>query len=142
MKKYNDNLNDFIKDIEDKNIKNNEIIVGFIADDVYNFLNRKSIMLEKRNIIFTVKSYNHSLRDFKKSINKSVDISIIKKIDKYLNNPKYIFYDSLNKHKNLMYIGEYDNQLFKIIINLKTYIVTLGKINKNDLKDKFLERIR
>ena len=142
MKNYKENLEKFISDIENGSIKKNEAIVGFVDNDVVYFLKEKGVLLKNRDIVLTVKSYNHSTRDFKKSINKSVDSAIIKKLDIYLKNPEYIYYDNLSKHKNLVYVGTSNNQLFKIIIDLKTYIVTLGKINKDNLKDKFLEKIR
>jgi len=72
---------------------------------------------------------------------------MIANIYQHIKELKNIFYDNLEKHKNLLYISEYNNQLFKIIVNIKNnniiiIIITLGKINEKDLNDKFLEKIR
>ncbi len=143
MKNYKKNLEIFISNIESNTIKKNYIIVGYMDDDIIKFLyDKKGICLSNFEIRLSVKAYKHSIRDFKKKINKNVDKNIILNIYKYLKKPNYIFYDNLEKHKNLMYICEFEGQLFKIIINTKNNILTLGKINKEDLKDKFLEKIR
>jgi len=137
-----ENLNDFIKNIENNTIKKNDVIVGYMDDTVIQFLKNKNIYLSDNDIKLSVKAYKHSTRDFKKNIDKSVDKNIIANIYQHIKEPKNIFYDNLEKHKNLLYISEYDNQLFKIIVNIKNNIITLGKINEKDLNDKFLEKIR
>jgi hypothetical protein len=135
-------LSDFIADIENNSITQNEIIICEIDSDIVEFLSAKGISLTSYKIILTVRRYTHILRDLKKQRGGAISKEIILNFSSYLQRPYQVYFDTHPKHKNIMYINRVDNQLFKIIINLQTNIVTVGVIQESNLKDKFLEVIK
>jgi hypothetical protein len=135
-------LSAFIADIESNNIKHNEVIICTIDKLVVSYLEEIGTSITSTDIILTVRRYKHILRDIKKYRGGAITKEIVLDFDKYLSTPQSVYFDSYEKHKNIMYINEIDNQLFKIIVNLETNIITAGKIDKSNLKDKFLVRIK
>ena len=66
MKKYGKNLRSFISDIENKNIKQNEIVVSNVKENIVDFVKKKGFDFENTDIKLTVRRYKHLLRDYKK----------------------------------------------------------------------------
>ena len=135
-------LSEFIADIENKTITQNEITICTIEDDLIIALECTGIQLHSYDIKLTVRRYKHIIRDLKKQRGSAIPKEIILDIEHHMQNPLYVYFDSNPKHKNLMYIGEYKQQLFKIIIDLQTNIITAGIIKESNLRDKFLVRVK
>jgi len=149
MNKYQNNLKKFISNIRNKTIYENETVVGEIDSNIIEFLEKRGIVLETTQIYLSVKAYNHMLRDFKIKKGKAISEEIVIEIDKTLNNPYKIFFDTEKERLNLIYIDKKNSTIFKIIVNpnyktKKGYInsiITAGIIEERNLKSKFYELI-
>ena len=135
-------LSDFIADIQNNTITQNEITICTIDDDLIIALNNIGIQLYSKDIVLTVRRYKHIMRDIKKKRGSAISNEIIFNLHTYLKSPLYVYFDTNQKHNNLMYINEYNKQLFKIVVNLNTNIITAGIIHRSNLKDKFLVRVK
>jgi len=101
----------FICDIENNNISKNEIVIGFLSNEVIDFLASVSIMVESKEIYLSVKAYKHIQRDFKKRLKKSIPKKLMLNLHKSFQTPYKIFFDSEKKHCNLIYVDK-ENELF------------------------------
>jgi len=135
-------IEEFISNIHAHAITQNEITICEVDEEIINFLATKRICLQSKEIKLTVRRYKHITRDFKKHKKSAISDTVILNLYKYLTQPFSVYFDNNEKHKNIMYINKIENQYFKIIVNLETNIVTAGLIKEENLKDKFLERIK
>jgi hypothetical protein len=135
-------LREFIADIQNNTITQNEITICAIEDDLIIALERIGVQLHSKDIILTVRRYMHIMRDIKKKRGSAVSNEIICNLYTYLKSPLSVYFDTNPKHNNLMYINQYNQQLFKIVVNLHTNIITAGTIHESNLRDKFLVRVK
>jgi len=142
MKNHSKDLEKFISDIENKNIKQNEIVVSNVKENIVEFVKNKGLDFKTTDIKLNVRRYKHLLRDYKKNKNKTIEIDDVLNINKHLTNPYAVYFDNLDKHRNLLYIFKKEENLFKIVVALNGEIITAGRINENDLKNKYYEKIR
>ena len=149
MQDLKNNLEEFIANIENSTISKNEIVIGFLSDEVIKFLALVSIVVETKEIYLSVKAYNHIQRDFKKRLKKSIPKELILNLHKSFNAPYKIFFDSEKKHCNLIYVDKENELLFKVVVhpNYQTKvgvvntILTAGIIDESALKSKFYKEI-
>jgi hypothetical protein len=135
-------LSEFISDIQNNTITQNEITICTIEDELIIALDSIGVQLHSKDIILTVRRYKHIMRDIKKKRGAAVSNEIISNLYIYLKSPLYVYFDTNKKHNNLMYINEYNQQLFKIVVNLHTNIITAGIIHESNLRDKYLVRVK
>ena len=139
----------FIANIENNNISQNEIIIGFLSDEVIEFLASVSIVVETKEIYLSVKAYKHIQRDFKKRLKKSIPKELMFNLHNSFHAPYKVFYDSEKKHCNLIYVDKENELLFKVVVhpNYQTKvgvvntILTAGIIDESALKSKFYKEI-
>ena len=131
------NLQDFIRDIHLNQIKQNSIVICNFSDEVKNKL--QSLNLQSSDEIYlSVKRYKHITRDLKKHRNKAVNDEIIHNFKRFIVFSQGIYFDTLPKHKNILFINHYKGILFKIVVNLDGEIKTAGIIEESNLKDSYL----
>jgi len=139
----------FICDIENNNISKNEIVIGFLSDEVIKFLASVSIVVENKEIYLSVKGYKHIQRDFKKRLKKSIPKELMLNLHKSFQTPYKIFFDSEKKHCNLIYVDKENELLFKVVVHpnydtkigVINMILTAGIIDESALKSKFYKKI-
>ncbi len=149
MQDLKEKLELFIANIEDNNISKNEIVIGFLSDEVIKFLSSVSIVVETKEIYLSVKAYKHIQRDFKKRLKKSIPQGLMLNLHKSFHTPYKVFYDSEKKHCNLIYVDKENELLFKVVVhpNYQTKvgvvntILTAGIIDESALKSKFYKKI-
>ena len=149
MEKYKESLEQFIYNIQNRTISENEIIVGELNSQVISFLESKSITVTTKYIYLSVRAYKHILRDFKKKLGKAVPNEVVNDMYKTLYSPYKIFFDTQKTHCNLIYVDTNNKLLFKIVVQpnytskLGTInsIITAGIIDKSSLNDKYYEEI-
>jgi len=139
------NLEEFISNIENSSIYQNEIVIGFLSHEVIAFLASVSIVVESKEIYLSVKAYKHIQRDFKKRLKKSVSKEVMLNLYRSFEMPYKIFFDSEKKHCNLIYVDRENELLFKVVVQ-PNYIVKKGIINtvitaESALKSKFYKEI-
>jgi len=139
----------FIYDIENNNISQNEIVIGFLNDEVIKYLTSVSIVVESKEIYLSVKAYKHIQRDFKKRLKKSIPKELMLNLHKSFETPYKIFFDSEKKHCNLIYVDKENELLFKVVVHPNYHtkigvintVLTAGIIDESVLKSKFYKEI-
>ena len=116
MQDLKNNLEKFISNIENSSISQNEIIIGFLSDEVVDFLASVFIRVESKEIYLSVKAYKHIQRDFKKRLKKSVSKEVILNLYRNFEMPYKIFFDSEKKHCNVIYVDRENKLLFKVVV--------------------------
>jgi len=144
MMKYNytKDLNTFIDNIESKNIVQNSVIIGKINSTIQNFLKDNGITLHNRDVSLEVGRYFHILNKVQKET--QLPKELIRSFDLTVAQPKRIFFDTLQKHINLIYVDIHDGRLYKVVIQPNYHlkkeiytneIVSAGYIEERNLKD-------
>jgi len=143
------NLEEFIANIENSTISKNEIVIGFLTDEVIAFLASVSIGVQTKEIYLSVKAYKHIQRDFKKRLKKSVSKEVMLNLYRSFEMPYKIFFDSEKKHCNLIYVDRENELLFKVVVQpnyiakkgVINTVITAGIIDESALKSKFYKEI-
>ena len=149
MQDLKNNLEEFISNIENSSIYQNEIVIGFLSHEVIAFLASVSIVVETKEIYLSVKAYKHIQRDFKKKLKKSVSKEVMLNLYRSLETPYKIFFDSEKQHCNLIYIDRENESLFKVVVQpnyitkkgIINTVITAGIIDESALKSKFYKKI-
>jgi len=150
MKKYHENLKNFIERIKNRQIIENEVAIGELSKPIIKKLLEYDVTVDTTKIYLSVKAYNHQLREFKQKKGKSIPIDLVEKFYLTLNRPYRVFLDIKNKDRViLIYVDREQDFLFKIVIqpNYKTkkgllnYILTSGIIKAIDLNSKYYKEI-
>ena len=149
MQDLKNNLEEFISNIENSSIYQNEIVIGFLSHEVIEFLASISIVVESREIYLSVKAYKHIQRDFKKRLKKSVSKEVMLNLYRSFEMPYKIFFDSEKKHCNLIYVDRENELLFKVVVQpnyvakkgIINTVITAGIIDESALKSKFYKEI-
>jgi hypothetical protein len=144
------NLEVFIHNIENSTISQNEIVVGFLSNEVIDFLDSISMEVENKEIYLSVKAYKHIQRDFKKRLKKSVSKEMMLDLYKSFESPYKIFFDNQKKHCNLIYFDRDNELLFKIVVQpnygakvgVINMILTAGIVDESVFKSKFYKEIQ
>jgi len=134
-------LNAFIDGVVNNNLQENinDIVVGHIAKNVQNFLEKEELILKDNPINLTYRRILHSLRDNKNPLQK-VTLDQIKRIDEILKQNN-VYFDTLKN--NLIYVAQLPSDeitngrnWIKIPINIyknKNEIATLSRISSNTI---------
>ena len=149
MQDLKNKLEVFIYDIENNNISQNEIVIGFLNDEVIKYLTSVSIVVESKEIYLSVKAYKHIQRDFKKRLKKSIPKELMLNLHQSFETPYKIFFDSEKKHCNLIYVDKENELLFKVVVHPNYHtkigvintVLTAGIIDESVLKSKFYKEI-
>ena len=142
MNDIENDIKSFIADINNKAITRNKISIYKIDNEIIEFIEKSGFIVENSTIILTVRRYKHMIRDFKKDSEKAISNEDILNLRQILKNPYAVYFDIMEKHQNLLYIFKKNKVIFKIVVSLKGEIITAGKINKHNLKDKHYKKIR
>jgi hypothetical protein len=139
---YKKDLNTFIDNIENKNIKNNSVIVGKINSNIQSFLKQEGIKLHTRDVVLEVGSFFHILNKVKQDT--QLPKELIRSFDETIQTPKRVFFDTVQKHINLIYVDSHDGRLYKVVVQPNYYvkkdiytneIVSAGYIEERNLRD-------
>ena len=149
MQDLKNNLEKFISNIENSSISQNEIIIGFLSDEVVDFLASVFILVESKEIYLSVKAYKHIQRDFKKRLKKSVSKEVMLNLYRNFEMPYKIFFDREKKHCNLIYVDRENELLFKVVVQpnyvskmgVTNMVITAGIINESVLNSRFYKEI-
>lgn len=145
---YKKDLNDFIDNIENKDIQNNNVIVGKINSRIQSFLKQEGITLHTRDVVLEVGRYFHILNKVKQDTQLPKDL--IRSFDETINSPTRVFFDTVQKHINLIYVDSHDERLYKVVVQPNYHvkkeiytneIVSTGYIEEYDLFSKYYEEI-
>lgn len=145
---YGKDLNTFIDNIENKKIVQNSVIIGKISSTIQTFLKHNGITLHNRDISLEVGRYYHILNKVQKETQLSKEL--IRSFNQTVAQPKQIFFDTLQKHINLIYVDIHDGRSYKVVIQPNYHlkkeiytneIVSAGYIEEYDLFSKYYEEI-
>lgn len=111
---YAKDLNTFINNIENKEIVQNSVIIGKINSTIQTFLKHNGITLHNRDISLEVGRYFHILNKVQKET--QLPKELIRSFDEIIQTPKRVFFDTVQKHINLIYVDIHDGRLYKVVI--------------------------
>lgn len=121
-----------------------EIVMKFLQTKIKEYQIREIYLLED-NLI-------HAVRDAKTSRNAHLPLEEIRRLPEILQQCKDVYWD--NTHNNLQYIYIYEEEYYKIVVDLEykrkikrkkkvfNAIITAGRIKEEDTQQKNLEKIK
>lgn len=139
---YAKDLNTFINNIENKEIVQNSVIIGKINSTIQTFLKHNGITLHNRDISLEVGRYFHILNKVQKET--QLPKELIRSFNETIQAPKKVFFDTVQKHINLIYVDIHNGRLYKVVIQPNYHIkkdiytneiVSTGYIEERNLKD-------
>ncbi len=83
-------LKNFIDDINNREIKANEIVVGILSDEIVNYLYKSGIDLQSADITLEVGRYFHILNKVKKDT--QIEEDLFYDLDFYIENASIVIY--------------------------------------------------
>ena len=137
MKKFQDELQAFLNDVNKESIKKDKVEIGTISDNIKKYLLENKVKAEAQTIFLSVRRLKHILRDSKQKAGKGIPEKHISKLAVYLMNPTHLIIDLHPKHKNIVYVYEEDNRHYKIVVSpINGEIITCGIFNLENMNMK------
>jgi len=150
MQEIKNSIKQMLFQIQNKEkITKKKIEVGYLKNEIIDFLNTNNIEIHTKEIYLTDKGLSHLARDSKKKRGAGLNIEDILRIPEILENISAIFLEKTKQKFNLLYCDNNSKKCIKIVIDTKfiyrgdkiTYIKTAGYINQSDMNNPNFELI-
>jgi SPP1 gp7 family putative phage head morphogenesis protein len=104
--------------------------VGFLDDDVYNFLKEKGIVPNTGVIVFSDKQLIHADRGIHKTRGTALSTEDYKNLPKLVNNPEAVLFQEANS--NILYVYSLGNEKAKFVATVNYKLKQKGIVNYID----------